>query len=156
MKVLAALLLALVAPATALAEQAPAAAAPLPSVELPAELARVLRDYEKAWQARDAAALAGLFAEDGFVLASGRPGVRGRAAIREAYSGAGGPLALRAFEYATSGDVGYIVGGYAGSPGAPDDGKFVLALVRDGSGRWLIRADIDNANQRRQPVPATP
>ena len=41
------------------------------TVALPPELARVLTDYEKAWQARDAAALAALFAEDGFVLPSG-------------------------------------------------------------------------------------
>jgi ketosteroid isomerase-like protein len=126
----------------------------LPSVTLPPELDRVLRDYERAWQARDAAALAALFAEDGFVLSNGRPAVRGRAAIREAYSDGGGPLSLRAFEYATAGDVGYIIGGYSGSPDTPDDGKFVLALLRDGSGRWLIRADIDNSNQRRRPAPA--
>ena len=48
-------------------------------VALPPELARVLRDYERAWRAGDAAALAALFAEDGFVLQSNRPPVRGRA-----------------------------------------------------------------------------
>jgi hypothetical protein len=42
----------------------PALGPPLPSVTLPPELDRVLRDYEKAWQARDAAGLAALFAED--------------------------------------------------------------------------------------------
>ena len=36
-------------------------AAPLPSVTLPAALARVLTDYETAWRARDAKALAALF-----------------------------------------------------------------------------------------------
>src|SRR3546814_7019105 len=44
-------------------------------------------DLEKAWSARDPVALAALFAEDGFVLPSGRPPVRGRAAIREYYTG---------------------------------------------------------------------
>src|SRR5688572_10747688 len=59
-------------PATA---PAPAAApAPtLPSVALPAALDRVLRDYERAWRANDAPALAALFAEDGFVMQGGRP-----------------------------------------------------------------------------------
>ena len=33
-----------------------------PSIELPAELARVLRDYERMWTAKDAAGLARLFA----------------------------------------------------------------------------------------------
>src|SRR5262245_32960534 len=61
----------------------------LPSIELPPALDRVLRDYERAWQARDPAALATLFAEDGFVLANGSPPVRGRDAIRTAYAHGG-------------------------------------------------------------------
>ena len=76
---------------------------PLPSITLPAPLARVLTDYEAAWARKDAAALAALFAEDGFVLSSGVPAVRGRAAIERHYTGQGGPLALRAFAYATEG-----------------------------------------------------
>src|SRR5262245_25223202 len=49
---------------------APEAAEPPlpPTVTLPAPLARVLTDYEVAWRGKDAAALAALFAEDGFVL----------------------------------------------------------------------------------------
>ena len=41
---------------------------PEPSIELPAELERVLREYESAWR-RGGAELAALFTEDGFVLA---------------------------------------------------------------------------------------
>ena len=80
-----------------------------PSVTLPPALERVLRDYERAWQAKDAKGLAELFAEDGFVLASGRPPARGREAIRAAYASSGGALALRALAYATEGNVGYII-----------------------------------------------
>lgn len=125
-----------------------AAAAELPSIALPPAMDQVLRDYERAWRARDPAALAILFAEDGFVLANGRPPVRGRDAIRAAYADGGGPLALRALAYATEGSVGYIIGAYG--PGAPsgDTGKFVLALRRGSDGRWLIAADIDNSNKR--------
>ena len=149
-------LLAVLAGAPARAQQpaaAPAAptAAPgdsTPSVTLPPALDRVLRDYERAWTARDAAGLSALFAEDGFVLQLGRPPVRGREAIRAAYAGAGGPLRLRAFAYATSGDVGYILGGYAGGTGAADDGKFTLTLKRARDGRWLIMSDMDNPNRR--------
>src|SRR5687767_948859 len=86
-----------------------------PSVSLPPELARVLTDYEAAWSKKDAAALAGLFAEDGFVLPGGRPPVRGRAAIQKHYTGKGGPLSLRAIAYAVEGGVGYILGGYSDS-----------------------------------------
>lgn len=128
----------------------------LPSVELPPALDRVLRDYERAWQARDPASLAGLFAEDGFVLANGRPPVRGRAAIRDAYKDGGGALALRALAYATEGPVGYVIGAYGPGAGKEDAGKFILALRRDAEGRWLIAADIDNGNAPRLPPAAPP
>jgi ketosteroid isomerase-like protein len=120
----------------------------LPSVTLPPPLARVLSDYEAAWQARDAAALAALFAEDGFVLPNGAPPVRGRARIEKQYTGAGGPLALRALAFSTEGSIGYIIGGFAREKGQPDTGKFTLTLRQDPEGRWLIMSDMDNGNRR--------
>jgi len=120
------------------------------SVELPPELARVLTDYEAGWKAGDAAALANLFAEEGFVLSNGRAPVKGRPAIQKLYTRNGSPLSLRAFAYATNGDVGYIVGGYGGERGKPDDGKFTLTLRKAGDGRWLIVSDMDNSNRRQQ------
>ena len=121
-----------------------------PSVELPPALARVLTDYEAAWGNKDARALAALFAEDGFVLSSGAPPIRGRERIAAHYEGRGGPLALRALAYATEGGVGYIIGAYARRRGEPDVGKFTLTLRRDGDGRWLIMSDMDNGNSRPQ------
>jgi ketosteroid isomerase-like protein len=126
--------------------------APLPSVPLSPPLDRVLRDYERAWQAHDAKQLSTLFTEDGFVLTNGRPPVRGRQAIRDAYSKAGGPLALRALAYATEGSVGYIIGAF-GRDATNDSGKFILTLKKSG-GRWLITADMDNTN--RWPPAAAP
>jgi ketosteroid isomerase-like protein len=120
----------------------------LPSVELPPPLARVLTDYETAWQAKDATALAKLFAEDGFVLSGGTPPVRGRAAIEKHYTGRGGPLSLRALAFATEGPLGYIIGAYTTREGEPDIGKFTLTLRRDPQGRWLIVSDMDNGNSR--------
>ena len=117
-----------------------------PSVSMTAPLQRVLTDYEKAWSQKDAAALAQLFTADGFVLSSGAPMVRGRGAIRRAYTGAGGPLSLRAVAFATDGNIGYIIGAFADRPGAPDRGKFTLTLRRDPTGRWLIMSDMDNGN----------
>lgn len=124
-----------------------------PSVTLPPELDRVLRDYERAWQARDPAALAALFTEDGMTLSAGRPLRRGRSAIQEGYSGQGGPLSLRAVSFAADDTVGYIIGGYSGQQGQPDDGKFVLALRRTPGGPWRIAADIDNSNRPPRPRP---
>ena len=120
----------------------------LPSVTLPAPLARVLTDYEEAWARKDAAGLAVLFAEDGFVLSSGAPPVRGRAAIERHYAGQGGPLALRALAYSTQGSIGFIIGGFARAKGEPDIGKFTLTLVKGARGRWLIQSDMDNGNAR--------
>ena len=123
-------------------------AAQEPSVKLPPALARVLTDYQAAWRNRDAAGLARLFAEDGFVLPSGRPPVRGRAAIQQHYTGQGGPLALRAIAFEAEGKVGYIIGGFAQQEGQSDAGKFTLTLRKDTSGRWLIMSDMDNMNRR--------
>jgi hypothetical protein len=124
-----------------------------PSITLPSELARVLTDYENAYP-KGGAAVSELFLEDGYVLPSGRPAVKGRAAIA-AYYGNGGPLALRAFAYATEGNVGYILGAYTSRRGNPDSGKFTLTLRRVG-GRWMIVSDMDNMNSRPQRGPAPP
>jgi steroid delta-isomerase-like uncharacterized protein len=125
------------------------------SVDLPAELDRVLRDYESAWRARDAARLASLFDDDGFVLSPGKPPVRGRSAIQANYTGSGGPLRLSALAHHADGTAGYIIGLY-GTVEMPDAGKFVLALRRSApSEPWSIAADMDSPNAgRAQPAPA--
>ncbi len=161
----AALLAAATAPLSAQTPASPsgAAALPLPSVALPPALDRVLRDYERAWRAGDAAALAALFAEDGFVLQGGRAPVRGRAAIQAAYAGqGGGALRLRALASAVADTVGYIVGAYGYGDGPGDQGKFTLTLRRAPGGAWLIFSDMDNSSQpaRRPggspPAPSAP
>ncbi len=120
----------------------------LPSVPLPPELASVLRDYEAAWGSRDAQALAILFAEDGFVLPRNNLPIRGREGIRRHYEGRGGPLFLRALAFRIEGSVAYIIGGYSGEQGKPDDGKFTLTLAKNSDGRWEIFSDMDNGNRR--------
>ena len=149
---------ALGAPTLAQAQNPAAPAeAPLPSVTLPPELDRVLRDYERAWRSGDASAVAALFAEDGYVLQSGRNPIRGRAAIANAYKGqAGGPLRLRAFAYATSDTSGYILGAYGYGEGSdvPDQGKYTVTLRRNRGGPWQLFSDMDNGNQPRRPAPA--
>src|SRR5690606_32886743 len=117
------LFLLLTSASTVSAQDAPSHTA-LPSIELPAELARVLRDYARACAAGDATALAELFTEDGFVpTADGW--VRGKAEIRRVYEGSSGALQLRAHAYETAGSLGYIVGAYryADLPDGIDAGK---------------------------------
>ena len=149
-------LLCLAAPLSpAIAQSTPAGDSVLPSVSLPADLDRVLRDYEKAWRSGDASNVAALFSVDGFVLQAGRAPVRGRAAIGKAYTGqTGGELRLRALGYAVADTVGYIIGAYTYGATPGDIGKFTLSLRRPRDGRWEIFADMDNGNQaRRQPAP---
>ncbi len=122
-------------------------AARLADVALPAALDRVLRDYEQAWRTGDAKALAGLFAEDGFILQSNQPPVRGRAAIEAAYAGQGSsPLRLRALAYAAEETTGYIIGAYTYGNNVGDTGKFTLTLKREAGGPWMIFSDMDNTN----------
>lgn len=137
----------LAGPVVAQEPAAPSPAARLADVPLPAALDRVLRDYEQAWRTGDAKALAGLFAEDGFILQSNQPPVRGRAAIEAAYAGQGSsPLRLRALAYAAEESTGYIIGAYTYGNNAGDTGKFTLTLKRVAGGPWMIFSDMDNTN----------
>jgi len=117
------------------------------TVELPQDLAKVLRNYEMYWTSFDAPGLASLFTADGFVMSPGKPAVRGRAAITEMYRGSGGPLFLSAYAYEIDGDIAYIIGGYKGNADGPDTGKFTLTLKKENN-KWLIFSDMDNGNIR--------
>jgi ketosteroid isomerase-like protein len=116
----------------------------MPSViSLPLAFDRVLRDYEAAWRDGDGPRLAALFTEDGFAVQGGSPIRRGRAAIASGLTKPGGTLQLAA--YASSGNVGYIVGGYRYPTTVGTGGRFVLALRGGPNGRWLIAADLNNS-----------
>ena len=140
-------MLVLGSPAAASA-QGQAAPTQLPSVTLPPELDRVLRDYEAAWRASDANGLAQLFADGRVVMTNSGRAVMGREGVRQVYSRGGGPLNLRAMAYAADDTVAHIIGAYAVRPGGEDSGTFVLALVRPRGGKWLITADMDRAHRR--------
>ena len=131
--------------AGAQAPQAPSETQMPAAIALPPAFDRVLRDYEAAWRDGDGPRLAALFTEDGFALQSGSPIRRGRAAIAGGLTKPGGPLQLTAYAYSSSGNVGYIIGGYRYPTTIGTGGRFVLALRGDPDGRWLIAADLDNS-----------
>jgi ketosteroid isomerase-like protein len=138
-----------------LALNVPALAQSPTTVALPAEVDRVLKDYEKAWIAKDTVALAKLFTSDGMALPSGQMPAQGEESIRKAYApSVGAALNLRAIAYGTSGELAYVIGGWGGASDKPEFGKFTLVLRRV-DGRWLIVADMDNSNMPRRPSPAT-
>jgi hypothetical protein len=120
----------------------------LPSVALPSELDRVVRDYERHWRAGNAQALSELFTIDGFIARRGG-WIRGRSAIRDAYTGVGSDLRLRAVAFAMDDIVGYIIGayGYGDAAATHDSGRFILTLRRSLGQPWLIAADLDGANR---------
>lgn len=118
---------------------------PLPGVTLPAELERVLRDYERYWRAGDAEALVALFTDDGMVARRGG-WIRGVAGLRESLQGTSSDLRLRAVAYEVEDRVGYIIGAYSYGDGPPGErGMFILTLRRADDGPWLITADLDGS-----------
>ncbi len=134
------------------AQQPTAAQPPLPTVTLPAELARVLRDYERAWRASDVDGLIALFTSDGMVMQPGRPAARGPAGLASVYKGqVGGALRLRPVAFGAADTVAYILGAYGYGEGTNDEGKFTLTLRRARGGKWLIASDMDNGNRPARP-----
>jgi ketosteroid isomerase-like protein len=137
----------------------PSMSTELPDTALPPDLDRVLRDYERAWRAGDAKAIASLFTENGVLLQNNRPPIRGRPAIQATYEGErGGPLRLRALAFAAGDTVGYIVGGYRYGDALQDMGKFTITLERAPGKAWLISSDMDSMNASPKPrqAPDTP
>jgi ketosteroid isomerase-like protein len=116
-----------------------------PDTALPAPLDRVLRDYEQAWRTGDARALAALFAEDGFVLQSNQPPVRGRSDRGRVCRPGRQPVAAACVGVSGGGQHGLhhrcVRYGNNG-----DTGKFTLTLKRVGDGPWLIFSDMDNTS----------
>ncbi len=109
---------------------------------LPPPLQRVLDAYTAAWKARDAKALAALFAEGRTIVPNACPPASSRDEVEACYTGSGGALHLRALDHSSSGDLAYIIAEYAERAEDTPGGKFVLTLVKV-QGRWLILADMD-------------
>lgn len=127
-------------------------APPTSGATLPPEIQRVLDEYSAAWRAKDAKALAGLFADGRIVVPNACPPAKNRAEIEACYTGHGGGIGLSALDHHIDGSMAYIIGEYAAAPGGPAAGKFVLTLSKDQTGRWLIVADMDQP-YRRPPLP---
>lgn len=121
---------------------------PLPSVELPAELDQVVRDYERRrlaaagdfTKAGHAASFADLFTEDG-LLSQPTGWARGREAIRSA-AGNEPPrdLRVRPHVFAAEDSVATVTGSLADGAGSSprDVAKVTFTLRRGSDGRWLI------------------
>ncbi len=113
---------------------------------------KAMRDvWQSAFDARDSAALAAIYAEDGALLPPNSESVIGRAAI-EAFWGdfqaSGIGAEINDTEVYAHGDDGYTVGAYTvtDADGAIiDEGKYV-AIWRHVDGQWHMHRDIWNSN----------
>lgn len=121
------------------------------------QLTKLAKEWEAAFNAKDPAKVAMLYAEDGIVNPPNQSAVRGRAAIQDWAKGtmdAFTSITLTPTESAISGDVGYEAGTYSGTMASgSDNGKYVIVLKRVG-GKWLIAHDIFNSDMPPPPAPS--
>ena len=113
----------------------------LPVIDVPADVQRLLREFETHWRARDARAFAALFTADGLMQVGG--GWRlGPGAIHNARLGAGGNIRLDPQSFGGNGSYAHVAGSYGrvGEPPPGELGKFLLVLEKAANGPWRIAA----------------
>ena len=115
------------------------------------------QQFNVAYDAGDAAALAALFAEDAALMPPGAPAVVGRYAIQARYAAQFASIqssfALNPGKIVVSGDVAWLRGDYqrvdiAVPGGIPTtiNGKYLMTFSRD-RGNWKITTDAWNTNE---------
>ena len=124
------------------------------------EAAAAIRATSNVWfdyyNAGNADGVAALYAEDGIIMAPGRPAVVGRAAIRdyvaadiESANGAGLTFQGNAVtEGSAAGDIAWISGSFSvkhSSGATVDTGKYTTVYRRT-NGEWLIIRDVWNSD----------
>lgn len=116
---------------------------PLPAVELPEDLARLLRAREKGWN--DKAALAGLLTADSLVLDSREHvWIHGRDEVADFLAGLfARPYRVTPVAYGAEGSSGYIAGYFTRGDGVDIKhfGQVLFSLRKDADGAWRIAAE---------------
>ncbi|HEU4588902.1 MAG TPA: SgcJ/EcaC family oxidoreductase [Gemmatimonadales bacterium] len=112
------------------------------------QISRVIADYQAAYHHNDAAAMAELYAPDGFLLPPGRELIRGRAAIQKFWEqGMEAGFQMETLQVSAGMGTGYAVGRYYIPADAENDaetGKYVITFERQPDGVWRVAADIWN------------
>ena len=104
-----------------------------------------------AGNAKDAAAIAGLYADDATVMPPNAAAVKGRASIQSFWKGMvdqlTGNVTLTRVGGWQGGDTGYEAGTYAAMMGTGNDtGKYLITFKKGADGKWLISNDIFNSD----------
>lgn len=110
-------------------------------------------DWEKHYNAGDAAGVAGLYTEDGVIMPPGAGAAQGRAAIeamliQDMAANARNQLAIDVVEQSASGDLGFARGTFSmmdASGNTVDKGKW-LEVRKMVDGKWYIHSDIWNSD----------
>jgi len=111
----------------------------------------IRQKWMAAGNAKDAAAIAALYAEDAMVMPPNAAAVKGRAAIQTFWKGMvdelGSKVTLGRIGGWQSGDTGYETGTYAAMMGGVNDtGKYLITFKKGADGKWLITTDIFNSD----------
>ncbi len=116
---------------------------PLPAVELPADLARLLREREKGWN--DPSALAGLYTEDSLLFDQREPRwIRGRADVTSYLAETfARPYRVTPIAYGMEGSAGHIGAYFTRGDGdsARHFGQVLFSLRKGTDGGWQIVAE---------------
>jgi len=131
-----------------------AVAAAFPSAASAADARKGIDAGNARWlaglAAKDAGAIAAVYAEDAILYPPGAGAVSGRKAISAAFEPMlGAPLSLKTVEVKQSGDFAVETGTWtmAGPDGKlADDGKYVVVWKKVGKG-WLMWRDIWNSSR---------
>ena len=129
---------------------------PPATVALPPELARLLDERRTRWN--DAEALAQLFTEDSYVLATGPTWIRGRDAVAQHLASRFAvALTITPIAYDVSGSRGHIVAYYTGESGGRQQyyGQALLVVERGDDGAWRIAAETPSFPGPKRPVAYT-
>lgn len=149
----------------------PSAEPPPPAVDLEAERAALMaadRGWYEAYAASDSPAdvFAGQVVDDARLLPPGAPRADGREAVREVIAqleslpGFSVSWAPAIAEVGGGGDLGYTIGSYQMTVPGPDGepatvvGKYLTVWEKQPDGRWMVAADMFNADAPPPPAAA--
>jgi uncharacterized protein (TIGR02246 family) len=127
-----------------------------PAFDFKAAIEKAIAVFEEAANAKDAAAIAGLYTENATLMPPGAPSIKGRANIQafwQAFFAAGASdVKVRPVEVSSSGDMAYEIGAFEAilpnpqGGTSPATGKYLVAWKRQPDGGIQMVADIFNAN----------
>jgi len=131
----------------------PAAVAQAGAPDLKAQITKLDQAWQTAYNAKDAAGVAALYAEDAKVMAPGSATVSGRAAIQAYFADQvklGGTNTLTTGEVLDGGTFAIAIGGYVatGPDGKHlDHGTYMTIYKKVGAG-WMIYRDTWNSSMK--------